>query len=130
MKYLYQCVRSFIQETHASGQQLWASLEGQAEFVLTHPNGWEGAQQAQMRKAAIHGGLIRDRPDEHARIHFVTEGEASLHYCVGNNYSSDVIKVVISPLFNCYCSPALHRAAKELSSLMPEGVPSISAHTT
>jgi hypothetical protein len=98
MKYLYQCVRSFIQETHANGEQLWASLGGQVDFVLTHPNGWEGTQQTQMRKAAIYGGLIRDQPDEHARVHFVTEGEASLHYCIGNNYSSDVIKVAISLL--------------------------------
>jgi hypothetical protein len=96
LRYLYECTQKFIQETHASGQQLWTSLHRDAVFVMSHPNGWEGAQQAQMRKAAIHGGLIPDRTADHSRIHFVTEGEASLHYCIGNNYASDVIKVAKS----------------------------------
>ena len=98
LRYLYECARLYIQETHASGPELWRSLESHAEFVLTHPNGWEGAQQTQMRRAAIHGGLIRDHPDQYSRIRFVTEGEASLHYCIGNNYASDVIKVLKSIL--------------------------------
>jgi hypothetical protein len=107
MNYLYQCVQSFIRETHANGEQLWESLGSQVDFVLTHPNGWEGAQQTQMRRAAIHGGLVRDQPDEYARVHFVTEGEASLHYCIGNNYSSDVIKVTISfPFLMPFIHPA------------------------
>jgi hypothetical protein len=93
LHYLYECTGNFIKETHASGERLWTSLEGQAEFVLTHPNGWEGPQQAQMRKAAVHGGLILDNIDGHSRIHFVREGEASLHYCSGNDYASDAIKV-------------------------------------
>jgi hypothetical protein len=96
LRYLYQCARTYIQETHTSGSELFSSLEGRAEIVLTHPNGWEGPQQALMRSAAIHGGLIPDTPAGHARVLFVTEGEASLHYCIGNNYSSDVIKVSIS----------------------------------
>jgi hypothetical protein len=95
LRYLYECTRNFIQETHASGGRLWTSLEGRAEIVLTHPNGLEGAQQAQMRRAAVHGGLIPDNPDGHSRIHFVREGEASLHYCFGNNYASDAIKVLM-----------------------------------
>jgi len=99
LRYLYQCTRLYIQETHASGPELWSSLQGHAEFVLTHPNGWDGAQQAQMREAAIHGGLIRDHPAQYYRVQFVTEGEASLHYCIGNNYASDVIKVVHPLLF-------------------------------
>ena len=93
LQYLYQCTQAYIQETHTSGSELWSTLEGQAEFVLTHPNGWEGRQQALMRSAAVHGGLVPDTPDGHARVQFVTEGEASLHYCIGNNYASDVIKV-------------------------------------
>jgi hypothetical protein len=49
LHYLYECTRKFIEETHASGEQLWTSVEGHVEFVLTHPNGWE-AQRAQMRR--------------------------------------------------------------------------------
>ena len=93
LRYLYRCTRKYIEETHASGTELWGSLEGQSEFVLTHPNGWEGSQQAQMREAAVYAGLIPDTQQGHSRLQFVTEGEASLHYCVRNNYSSDVLCV-------------------------------------
>ena len=93
LRYLYDCTRTYIEETHATGIELWESLQGQVDFVLTHPNGWEGPQQDQMRRAAIHGGLIPDTPEGRSRVQFVTEGEASLHYCIGNNYASDVIQV-------------------------------------
>ena len=93
LRYLHQCTRTYIQDTHAGGSELWQSAETDTKFVLTHPNGWEGAQQARMRRAAVHGGLVPDTPEGHSRIVFVTEGEASLHYCVGNNYASDILKV-------------------------------------
>jgi hypothetical protein len=93
LRYLYECTRQYIRETHAGGPDLWESLEGSTEIVLTHPNGWEGAQQSQMRSAAVYAGLIPGTPEGHARVKFVTEGEASLHYCIGNNYATDVIKV-------------------------------------
>ena len=63
------------------------------QFVLSHPNGWEGAQQAKMRRAAIQGGLIPDTDEGRSRIRFVTEGEASLHACVLNGLAAEVLKV-------------------------------------
>ncbi|KAG6816742.1 hypothetical protein H0H87_003331 [Tephrocybe sp. NHM501043] len=60
LEYLYKCARRYIEETHANGAHLWASLEKNIEFVLTHPNGWEGPQQSQMRRAAIRAGLVPD----------------------------------------------------------------------
>jgi hypothetical protein len=92
-----------IEETHASGVRLWRSLRSTTEFVLSHPNGWEGAQQAQMRKAAVYAGLVPDSPEGRSRIHFVTEGEASIHYCIANDFASDMIKVsVLCLVFNCF----------------------------
>jgi hypothetical protein len=61
--------------------------------VLSHPNGWEGAQQMRIRKSAIHGGLIPDTDEGKARIRFVTEGEASLHACILNGLAADVLSV-------------------------------------
>ncbi|KAF8885939.1 hypothetical protein BD779DRAFT_1471330 [Infundibulicybe gibba] len=84
MRYLHQCAKIYIQETHPGGASLWLSLANNVDFVLSHPNGWEGAQQAQMRRAAILGGLVSNEKDAGARIRFVTEGEASLHFCVQN----------------------------------------------
>ncbi|KAJ3480295.1 hypothetical protein NLI96_g8449 [Meripilus lineatus] len=78
-------------DTHANGQALWRAVEHDLQLVLSHPNGWEGAQQTKMRTAAIHGGLIPDTDEGRARIRFVTEGEASLHACVLNGLAEDVL---------------------------------------
>lgn len=84
LKYLHICARTFITETHPNGSDLWNSLIKRTEFVLTHPNGWEGSQQSQMRKTAVMAGLIPDTDEGQARLTFVTEGEASLHFCIRN----------------------------------------------
>ncbi|KAF5321316.1 hypothetical protein D9619_002044 [Psilocybe cf. subviscida] len=82
LKYLLACSKSYIEETQPDGEDFWKSVKQKIQFVLSHPNGWEGLQQSQMRKAAVLGGLI---PNSHAgqrRISFVTEGEASLHFAI------------------------------------------------
>ncbi|KAJ7593305.1 hypothetical protein C8J56DRAFT_779532 [Mycena floridula] len=91
LAYLYLCTRNFIKDTHANGASLWNAVEDDIKFVLSHPNGWEGAQQTRMREAAIRGGLIPDTDAGKARITFVTEGEASLHACVLNGLADEVL---------------------------------------
>ncbi|KAF5321819.1 hypothetical protein D9619_002183 [Psilocybe cf. subviscida] len=84
LSYLYKCATAYIKDTDVNGAALWDSVEGQIDFVLSHPNGWEGTQQNEMRKAAIQAGLVPDTAIGHARLSFVTEGEASLHYAIQN----------------------------------------------
>ncbi|KAI0694608.1 hypothetical protein BC835DRAFT_1274275 [Cytidiella melzeri] len=91
LSYLFRCTHSFIVDTHANGHALWRAVENDMQFVLSHPNGWEGAQQTKMRRAAVVGGLIPDTDEGKARIRFVTEGEASLHACVLNGLAADVL---------------------------------------
>ena len=93
LAYLFLCTRNFITDTHANGPALWHAVEHDIQFVLSHPNGWEGAQQAKMRRSAVSGGLIPDTDMGKARIRFVTEGEASLHACVLNGLAADVLSV-------------------------------------
>jgi hypothetical protein len=90
---LFHCTRNFIKDTHANGEALWNAVERDIQFVLSHPNGWEGAQQMRIRKAAVYGGLIPNTSEGKARIRFVTEGEASLHACVLNGLAADVLSV-------------------------------------
>jgi hypothetical protein len=73
----------------------WTTLEneGQIDFVLTHPNGWEGAQQEMMRRAAVLGGLVKSQEEADNRISFVTEGEASLHFCLHSGLPAEALKV-------------------------------------
>ena len=93
LKYLFQCAHQYIVETHPSGAILWSSVSDQIEVVLSHPNGWEGLQQSKMREAAITAGLVPDTATGRERVHFVTEGEASLHYCLDSGLASDAVKV-------------------------------------
>ena len=95
LQHLHWCARTYIEfeETHANGVELWQTLEDRTEFVLTHPNGWEGTQQSMMRTAAVQAGLIPDNEDGHSHLSFVTEGEASLHFCIRSGLTNDAIKV-------------------------------------
>jgi hypothetical protein len=91
MKYLYRCAQTYIQDTHSP--EVWKSIKNDIDFVLTHPNGWEGAQQSDIRRAAIIAGLIEDTADGYSRLQLLTEGEASLHFCLGNGIAADFLKV-------------------------------------
>ena len=42
--YLFRCMRSFIIDTHVNDSTMWRAVENDLQFVLSHPNGWEGAQ--------------------------------------------------------------------------------------
>ncbi|KAH6918429.1 hypothetical protein BKA70DRAFT_1087615 [Coprinopsis sp. MPI-PUGE-AT-0042] len=82
--YLFRCARDYIQVTHANGRDLWNSVESDIEYVISHPNGWEGYQQSQMREAVVLAGFIPNTVEGHQRVSFVTEGEASLHFSIRN----------------------------------------------
>ncbi|KAI0738324.1 hypothetical protein C8Q80DRAFT_1262843 [Daedaleopsis nitida] len=93
LAYLYSCTRRFICETHGNGESLWNSVEDRIEFVLSHPNGWEGAQQGKMREAAVMAGLVPNNTTGHRRVHkFVTEGEASLNFCIQSGLTTDTLQ--------------------------------------
>ncbi|KAG2043940.1 hypothetical protein BDR03DRAFT_940307 [Suillus americanus] len=87
MRYLFQCARTYIQESHP---HFWRSVENSIEFVLTHPNGWEGQQQQQIRRAVELAGLISSK-EEQSHVHLLNEGEASLHFCVTSVIASNIL---------------------------------------
>ncbi|PBK82168.1 hypothetical protein ARMGADRAFT_738952 [Armillaria gallica] len=80
--YLIKCTLTFIQESHQNGSDVLSSCEDHIEYIISHPNGWDGVQQEKLLRAAVYAGLISDNDKGHERIHFVTEGEAILHFCV------------------------------------------------
>ena len=89
LEYLFKCASAYLEESYGTGW--WASVQYQVEFVLSHPNGWRGAQQEKMRRAAILAGLVPDTTAGHARLSFVTEGEASLHFAIHNGLPTGAI---------------------------------------
>ncbi|KAF9523668.1 hypothetical protein CPB83DRAFT_775024 [Crepidotus variabilis] len=84
LRYLHSCTKEYIKESHPNGEEIWdnANITNDIDYVLSHPNGWEGKEQTEMRKAAVEADLIPDTNDGHKRLSFVTEGEASLHFAV------------------------------------------------
>lgn len=96
MKYLLACAESYIKDSHAFGVSVWDSVKVDIIFILGHPNGWGGAEQVVMRRAAVMAKLIPDTGDGHDRVRFVTEGEASFNFCVNNGVSRDAMKVRMS----------------------------------
>ena len=98
LRYLLKCASSYIQDTHVNGPDLWNSVKFHIDFVLSHPNGWEGKQQSEMRRAAILAGLVPDNSTGYSRLVFVTEGEASLHFSVENGLPAGAMKVCIRQL--------------------------------
>lgn len=80
IEYLFRCAETYIQESYP--RYIWLSVKDEIQFVFTHPNGWEGAQQQQIRRAIELAGLVPSTPDGRARVRFLTEGEAGLHFCI------------------------------------------------
>jgi len=90
MRYLFDSTQALFKSSEPNVK--WDSIST-IELVLTHPNGWKGPQQGQLRTAAVKAGLIEDTPAEHARIHFVSEGEASFSFCATNTQAGENLKV-------------------------------------
>ena len=93
LRYLLECASRYIRDTHADGHDLWISVQDQIDFVLSHPNRWKDTQQREMRRAAVLADLIPDTAAGHARLSFVTEGEASLHFSIQNGLHAGAMKV-------------------------------------
>ncbi|THU90492.1 hypothetical protein K435DRAFT_781211 [Dendrothele bispora CBS 962.96] len=90
LKYLYENTIKYIQELgplYKPGSEFWNSVKDNIELILSHPNGWEGSQQSIMRRATVLAGLVTEESSLTA-LHFVTEGEASLHFCVMSGKAS------------------------------------------
>ena len=60
---------------------MWKAHFPSADVVIAHPNGWGLREQEFMRKAAVAAGIVL-QSEASSRIFFVTEGEASVHYCM------------------------------------------------
>ena len=115
-EYLNQAIQGHIETKHVQGNELWREVKNDSIYVLrsvspsttqitllnccSHPNGWDGSQQTHMRRAAILGGLIPDTAEGGSRIRFVSEGEASFHWCVESGLASRTLSVRETPTYS------------------------------
>ena len=93
MRYLFESTKTLFKTSEPNGDLRWGSISDSIELVLSHPNGWGGPQQTQLRTAAIRAGIVPDTPDGHSRVHFVTEGEASFNFCATHTQAGRDLKV-------------------------------------
>ena len=93
MRYLFDSTKSLFISSDQNGEHRWNSVSHNIELVLTHPNGWAGPQQTQLRAAAIRANIVPDTPEGNARVHFITEGEAILNFCITHTQAGETLKV-------------------------------------
>jgi len=93
MRYLFDSTKAVFKASEPDGKVRWDSVSDDIELVLTHPNGWGGPQQTQLRSAAIRAGIVPDTPAGHSRVSFVTEGEASFSFCITHTSAGRNLKV-------------------------------------
>ena len=93
MRYLFDSTKALFISSDHNGEHRWNSVSHNIELVLTHPNGWGGSQQSQLRSAVVRANIVPDTPEGHARVHFVTEGEASFNFCVTHTQAGENLKV-------------------------------------
>ena len=93
MRYLFESTKTLFKTSEANGELRWDSVSNSIELVLSHPNGWGGPQQAQLRSAAIKAGIVPDTPAGRSKVHFVTEGEASFNFCATHTQTGKDLKV-------------------------------------
>ncbi|KAG8783944.1 hypothetical protein FRC12_019178 [Ceratobasidium sp. 428] len=80
LRYLLKHTRSFFEDRIVDGSLIWESYQPEMEVVIAHPNGWGIREQTFLRAVAIEAGLtLASSPH---RIRFVTEAEASVHFCI------------------------------------------------
>ncbi len=87
LKYLMFCTKTFIRsiDPTATGE-VWKTYLSDMVIVLPLPNGWEGAAQKQLREAAILANIIPNSPEAQEQVVFVSEAEASLHFCIREKF--------------------------------------------
>ena len=93
MGYLFDSTEALFKESEPNGKLRWKTISNEIELVLSHPNGWGGPQQAQLRTAAIRAGIVPDTPAGHSRVNFVTEGEASFCFCATQTQAGQELEV-------------------------------------
>jgi hypothetical protein len=96
IRYLFDSVKAFIQESEPTGKELWESLEPNIDLILSHPNGWEGREQEFLRKSVVQASVFTEE-EALSRVSFVTEGEATFNFCVTNTKSGKLLEVVVFP---------------------------------
>ncbi|XP_006460500.1 hypothetical protein AGABI2DRAFT_67456 [Agaricus bisporus var. bisporus H97] len=92
LHYLNECTKQYIEDSHPGigTRVLSRDSKSKIEYILSHPNRWDGSPRGLMRQAAEKAGLIS--PGGINEVTFISEGEASLNMCIEHDLLSDSIR--------------------------------------
>jgi hypothetical protein len=90
--YLLRQTQAYFEERIIDGKQIWERYNPNMEVVLAHPNGWGIREQAFLRSAAVDAGFT-NVDNASTKIRFVTEAEASVHFCIYHTNLGSRLKV-------------------------------------
>ncbi|CAE6420069.1 unnamed protein product [Rhizoctonia solani] len=79
--YLLKHTQTYFEDRVVDGRRIWQRYSSTMEIVIAHPNGWALREQSFLRGAATDAGLV-DPSQASSNIRFVTEAEASVHFCI------------------------------------------------
>jgi len=102
MRYLFDSTKALFKASEPNGELRWDSISNNIELVLSHPNGWGGPQQAQLRIAAVRAGIVPDTSVGYSGVYFVTEGEASFNFCATHTEAGKSLKVRPAVSVECW----------------------------
>ncbi|CAE6419856.1 unnamed protein product [Rhizoctonia solani] len=89
--YLLKHTRAYFEDRILDGRQLWERYSSTMEIVIAHPNGWGIREQAFLRSAAVSAGFST-ADQAPAKVRFVTEAEASVHFCIHHTNLGNVLQ--------------------------------------
>jgi hypothetical protein len=76
------------------GKTIWQNYKPNMDVVIAHPNGWGIQEQTFLRTAAVAAGFT-SASQASSRVHFVTEAEASAHFCMYHTTLRSQLTVII-----------------------------------
>ncbi|QRW21803.1 heat shock protein 70 kDa 12A [Rhizoctonia solani] len=91
--YIFEQTKICFEDRIIDGKSIWEKYMSTMQIVIGHPNGWSNREQAFLRNAAVKCGVFNTSQSTIAKnISFVTEAEASVHYCIQHTNLSTELK--------------------------------------
>ncbi|KAJ1304914.1 hypothetical protein OPQ81_006048 [Rhizoctonia solani] len=95
LEYLLKHTKSFVETSPDRiplGKEIWEKYNSTVELVIAHPNVWSTVEQDFLRRVAIDSGFV-DADKASRQVQFVTEAEASVHYCIHHSSLRDKLEL-------------------------------------
>ncbi|CAE6466508.1 unnamed protein product [Rhizoctonia solani] len=91
LRYLLKYTKEYFEDRILDGKSIWERYSPDMEIVIAHPNGWGLSEQVFLRKRAVDAGFSTSEKAQR-NIRFLTEAEASVHYCIHHTNLGDRLK--------------------------------------